>query len=206
MADADQTSKELLSILPPNTAARGRRASRNTVLSNARSRSRVDSGYGVILDGSAGCTTILYLTDIPAGAVLVDGVYTRTAAEADQVLIGASQDIISYDVLGAAAIVMPSDDFDVKFAIVAILVAGALEYRAVFGAPLATGTAVAPTITEIRAALLAAAITDVDLTVGVVFARGIAVRGTGTVVITGVDPATDDALKAEQVIGSLLKI
>lgn len=176
---------------------------RNMILRSALSTTRVVSGHAAIADGTSGSTTALYRANVALGEALVDGVYDRNAALVDEVLIGAGQTITSYDTAGAAAVVISADNNDVKFALVAIEVAGAIEWRAVFGAEAATGTAVAPTEAQICAALKAAAITDHNDTVFLVLARGTYARGVGTVAMTGVDPSSDDGLRSEQVSGSL---
>lgn len=219
MADTSQSSKALLAIMPSAVAlqrgkhqgARGRvefQTVRDMMLQTARAKTRVVSGGAAVDDGGSGSTTALYRVDLAALEVLIDGVHDRAAAAADQVLVGAGQDIESYDLAGDDSIVMPSDDFDTKFAIVAFLVSGALELRAVFGDVAATGAAVAPTPAEVGASLQVAlaANANADLTTGLIVARGLVARAAAAIAITGVDPDSDDGLRAEQSIGTLLNL
>lgn len=218
MPDSSQTSKALLDALPSAVAVqRGQHQGgrglieyqtlRNAVLQTARAKSRVVSGYGALATGSGvAATAALYTVDIPAGEVLVDGTHDRAAAAADSVLIGAGQTVTSYALDGSAAAVIPDDDDSVRFALVAILVNGAVELRAVFGDVAADGAETAPTAAEIGTALQAAEIANADLTVGVILGRGKVARAGGGVTITGVDPDSDDSLRAEQLLGSLFNL
>lgn len=215
--DADRTSEALLAVLPSAIAKeRGQHEGgrgviefqtlRDMQLNTCKRATRVESGGGACDDGTGGSTTALYAIDYPATEVVIDGVFKRFAAGVDQVLIGAGQDIVSYDLAGAAAVVIPTNDNDAKFVVVAVLVSGVPTLFAIFGAVAGTGAAVAPTTAQIRTALLAAGIANADETVCLPLFRGTAARGTDAVAITGVDPASDDALRAEQVVGTLLGV
>lgn len=218
MADADVTSAALLSKAPSAidiglglTADDVYRieiqAVRNLVYQQARAKSRVESGAAQLVDGTTPSTLTTYRINLPAIEVLVDGVYARYASAADQKIID-TPDIPSYDLAGAAGVAIATDNTDVDFALVAILVNGAVDLRVIFGAEAATGTSVGPTAQEIRTALAAAVIANHDPTVFVILGRATVARGAGALTgLTGVDPATidaaGDALRAEQVIGSL---
>lgn len=218
MADTSQTSKALLAVMPSKIAlqrsgghqgARGKveyQTVRDMMLQGARAKSRALSGYGVLVDGTTISTITDYRVNVPAGEALVDGEYDRAAIAVDATLLGAAVTIPSFDLAGAQAVVIPDDGDSVRFAIVEMTIASARVRRGVFGAIAADASELAPTEAQIGTALRLAAETNADLTVGVIIGRGKVARAGGAVTVTGVDPTTDDGLKAEQSIGTLLNL
>ena len=150
-------------------------------------------------------TTVLYMANIAAGAMTVGGYYKRYAAQVDAVFIGAGQTIVTYDLAGAGAVVLTADGKTYWLALVAIVVSGAVELRAIVGAEAADAAEVAITSTQINAALRLAAITNHDPDIFLVLSRIKVQRvATNTIVLTHTAPSTDDPIAAERARGYCL--
>lgn len=218
MADAQQRTAALLALMPSAFAAsvgvqqseRGLiewQTLRDMALHSALCATGLVSGGAVVTDGTSGSTTALYRIDWPAVEFQIDNIHVRLGVQADHVILGAGLDVDGvWDTAGAAFTAIDTNDMDAKFALCAVLADGSLEYHVVFGAVAGTGAAVAPTAAQIRTSLKAAGITDLEEAVAIVLARGTVARGTDAIVITGVDPASDDGLRGEQVVGMLLAL
>jgi hypothetical protein len=176
---------------------------RSLALKAAKGITRVESGLGVS-DPTTANTTILYMVDIAAGDVLVDGLARNQAAAADTVLIGAAAWDKSYKIDGTAAVVLTADGKSYIAVIVAINDGdGSATLHAVFGAEADDGSEVAPTLAQIRAALTAADV-DWDGKSGMVVARILIQRvAVDTITMTHTDPASDDDLLSERLAGTL---
>jgi hypothetical protein len=219
MADAFQTISALLAQFPDaigrerskHNAARGNvsyQALRNLLqtLNRASTQglSRLETGGAVMADGTTGATIAIYTTNLPAAEVVVCGVHLRRAASVDDVLQGAGLTITSYDLAGAVPVVIANDGDSARVAIVAIIVNGAVELRAVWGATDADAAELDPTSAQIITALAAAAIPNHEPECGgLIVWRGKYARAGGAITVTGTDPSTDDALRAEQIVSTL---
>jgi hypothetical protein len=147
-------------------------------------------------------TTALYRANIAAGATNVGGYYKRWAAAADQVFIGAGQDIVTYKLDGTAAVVLTADGKTYWLALVAVVVDADVELRAIVGAEADDASEVAITAAQINTALRAADITDHDPDVFQVLQRIKVQRvATDTITMTHTNPATDDTLASERARG-----
>jgi len=144
-------------------------------------------------------TIALYRADYTAGALRVGGVYKRFAAGTDQKFLDGSPDIPSYNLDGSTITALSADGKTYWFALVAVLVAGTPSLRGVVGAEADNGAEVPLTAQQIRDALGAASIADVDADAFLVLARIKVQRvATDTITLTHTDPASDDALAAER--------
>lgn len=184
----------------PNGVAKVHLDTLHDIVARASSRVMGDDDTALLVaEGSGGATTAAYLIAYAAGASMLLGAVTQRAAADDQDLLA---DIDAFDLDGAAYVAIDTNDMDAKFALVEVIENGSRALKAVFGATAATGTAVAPTAYEVGAALLAAGvaglITSLNTRACLIIGRGTAARGTDAVVITGVDPASDAAHKAER--------
>ena len=222
MADAFQTIKALL-LEYPDVIGRHRGKSitsrgypsfkvlRDTLQTlwreTVKALTRLVTGGAVMADGTTGSIITIYSTDLPAAEVLVGGIHLRRAASVDDILQGAGLTITSYDLAGAVPTIIADDGDTARVAIVAIVVGGAVELRAVWGATAADTAELDPTPAQILTALKAAAIATHDPDVGgLVVWRGKYARAAAAITVTGVDPDTDDPLRAEQLVGNLTEI
>lgn len=170
----------------------------------AANGSRVEGGSDTTLladTASGGSTISEYAIDVAAGDVVVAGKHGRFAAASDQVVLG-TQDIPSYGLDGAAPVALTADGKSCEFALVALVVNGAVELRGVFGDEDDDGSQDAPTAAEIMTALEAADITNADLTTALILSRVTVKRvATDTITMTQIDPASDAGLAAERAGG-----
>lgn len=144
-------------------------------------------------------TIALYRIDYTAGALRVGGVYKRFAAGTDQKFLDASPDIPSYNLDGTTITALTADGKTYWFALVAILVSGAVVLRGVAGAEADDASEVQLTAQQIRDALGSASISGADLGAISVLARIKVQRvATNTITLTHTNPASDDALAAER--------
>lgn len=154
---------------------------------------------GLLTTDGSNLAIALYDVDIAAGSAFVGGYYKRWAAATDQVLIGAGQDIETYKLDGTAAAVLTADGKTYWCAIVAIVVNGAVELRAVVGDEADDASEEAITPAQINTALRAASITNHDPDVFLVLDRIKIQRvATDTMTLTHTDPASDDTLAGER--------
>lgn len=215
MADAQKTPSQLLAtILGDHTAGPqgsdgmiSRQAVRNLIQAHhidvlGKLGSRCIGG-GQTSDGG-NLAVDLYDVDMTALKVMVGGVPAFVAALDDVVMIGAGASLVSYALDGTAAVVLTADGKCCECAIVAILVNGDVELRAVFSDEEDGTTPTAPTSAEIKAALAAAAIADHDATSGVIVARIKIIReATNTMTLTHRNIDTYEALAEERMVGTL---
>jgi hypothetical protein len=137
---------------------------------NAMSTYVVGADSTLISSNGASQTTTVYQIDLTTGNVVIGGVAGIIAALDDKDLLNVAH-IKSYQLDGTAAVALTADGKTYEVALVAILVSGAVEIRAIFGAEAADAAEVAPTNAQIRAALAAASITGYDAECGLVFTR-----------------------------------
>jgi len=215
MADAQKTPSQLLAdILGDHTAGPhgtdgmiSRQAVRNLIQAHhvdvmGKLGSRCIAG-GQTSDGG-NLAIDLYDIDMTALRVMVGGVPALVAALDDAVYIGAGQSVTSYKLDGTAAAVLTADGKTFEAALVAILVDGDIELRVVCGDEANDGSEVAPTAAQIKAALVAAGITDHDTTVGVVVCRMLVKRvAVDTMTVTHRNIDTYETLAEERMIGTL---
>ena len=172
----------------------------------ARSLTRVlgDSETELVTDdGSSSSTVSAYYVQYSAGAVLVGGVYKRFAAADDQDLL--NDDIVGHQIAidddGVITVDTPAalDDGDtVWVAIVAIVVNGAVQLRAIWGEAATDSEEVAVSDAHIKGALEAASITNLETHIAAVVGRIKIARSSTTITMTHTDPASDDSLAAER--------
>lgn len=168
-----------------------------------RAQSRVlgaDSTF-VTTDGASLITT-QYEIDMTAGTALLGGIFCDIAALNDQPIVGTDAWLKSYEADGTAPSVL-ADGKSYEVALVLILVDGAGELHAIFGAPADTGDELAPTYAQIRAALRAANIADYHDTPPLVVQRLNFARETNTITGTHGAPSSDDALKQSRLMAGL---
>jgi len=217
-SDADKTISQLLAALPgPINEARSfgsdmimpmpAQAVRNLVQKlhiecRGKAGTRVVSG-GQSSDGGTQ-TIAVYQIDLTEMLVVVGNVADTISALDDQDLLA---DITSYDLAGDPAVALSADGKTYCVALCAILVNGAVEIRAVFGAEADDTSEVEPTAAQCKTALAAAAITNHDDSVGVIFGR-IKIQRTAvdTMVFTHTNATTDDSLAQERAVGTLWKL
>lgn len=173
-------------------------------LIRARVATRVLSLAGLQTSDGASLVVALYDIDMTAGAVLIAGIPAWFTALNDVVLIGAGSGAIPcFNLAGGAATVADASN-DIELALVCLNLAGVPTLYGVTGAQAGTGTAVAPTHTEIHDALVAAAVATLDTTAGVIVGRILYARdGAGNVVATHRGVGTYADLAFERAAGNL---
>jgi hypothetical protein len=158
-------------------------------------------------DGSTASVIDQYYMDYSAGSVLIAGLPGIIAAGTDVGLIGAVDWGKSYKLDGTAAVILTADGKTYDMAVVAIVVNGAVQLHAVFGAEAADAAEVAPTMTQISAALIAAGITNIETRAGLVVARMKFQRvAVDTITVTNIVPAANLGLMAERSSGGLFGV
>lgn len=175
-------------------------------VSKALTRLDQDDDTTLISADPSGSETIAaYLINLSAGRALVGGVFGRFAAEVDLDLL-----LIGVNLDGTAATAITVDGDALIVAIVAVVISGAVEIRAVFGDQENQSSEVAPTDADIVAALAAGklgsvvGLEDADLTSALVIQTILVERdATDTMDYTHDDPATVDALAARRAAGTL---
>lgn len=173
-------------------------------LQRAMSRVRGDDDASLLVsDGTTGSTITIYRIDYTAGSVLVAGLPGIVAAGTDVILVGAGNWTKSYQLDGTAAVVLTADGQTYDMALVAIVVDGAVELHAVFGDEAADTAEVAPTDTEISAALILAGITNLETRAGVIIGRAKIQQAASAITLTGIDPAANLGQMAERSTGGL---
>lgn len=146
-------------------------------------------------------TIAVYQVDVSEAALIVGCVAEVVAAQDDQDLLA---DIPCYELDGTPMVALTADGQTYDLALCAILVDGSIEYHGVVGPEAADGGEVAPTTSQIRAALIAADITDHDQTVGLVVGRIKIQRvATDTITMTHTNVSTNLALALERAQGTL---
>lgn len=160
-----------------------------------------DSETALKTSDGASLTIAEYEIDVAAGECVVGGYYKRFAAVNDGVILG-TQTITSYGLDGGAPTALSADGKTCWFALVAIVVNGAVEMRGIFGDEADDGSEDEVTAAQINTALRAASITNHDPDVFMVLGRIKIQRvATDTINLTHTDPATDDTLGAERARG-----
>jgi len=199
---SDYANIELMLRTERNRSADRERTHLNTLLHVARGLTRVTTAETSLLTSDGGTVDAThYQIDLATGDVLIGGLFGVIAALNDKDLL-VPADIESYALDGSAAVAL-EDGEDGEVALVAIIVDGAIEIRAIFGAPAATGEAVAPTASECFDALRLAEIADYYSSgLGMVIARLLISYDT-TVTMTHYAAATDLTLNAERLAGAL---
>jgi hypothetical protein len=167
--------------------------------------SRVTGADTTFLTTDGATKTIAsYEIDIAAGTVIVGGVPGRLALIDDEDLLSISSLAAAVDLAGGAVAALSADGKTYDVAIVAILISGAVQLAAVFGAEADDTSEVAPTAAQIHTALAAAAIANHDSKAGVVVARVKIKRiATDTITYTHTAAASDDDLWAERQVGTI---
>lgn len=181
-------------------ASSGRKAY-DDLLNVARGVSRVvsDDASLVTVDGLTVNSTV-YQIDYTAGDVLIGGHFESLALANDQDLL---VDISSWNLDGSPAAAI-ADLNSVWIMLAAIIVSGAVEVHAVFGAEAPTGNEVKPTPAQVREALSLAMITGHNASgLGIIFAEINAARSGGAVTFTHSNPATDDVVKGRRLASAL---
>lgn len=154
-------------------------------------------------DGTTPSTTALYRMDLSAGQAMLGGVYIDQAALTDTVLIGTGTWGNSYDLLGQAAVVIPTNGYTCYYALVLIPVGTSAGLYAVFGDAALDGDEEIPTDAQIVQAMKLALGENYDERYGLLLNWVKVQRGVRTITITAVDPAADDNLKARRLAGTL---
>lgn len=220
MADAIRTVASLLGDIPDavkrasGNAARGLvryqavrdllQSLRAWVFGMALTRVLGDGTTGGVTTDGATKTIAAYQIDMSAVSVLVGGVLGEIGALNDQSICGTSAWSKSYTLDGTAPSVLSADGKTYEVALVAVLVSGAVQLHAVFGDEADDGDEVAPTASQIRAALVAANIAGLDASVGLVVTRLKIKRvATDTITYTHGAPGSNAALRQERLVGSL---
>lgn len=163
-----------------------------------------DGTLGGIISLGGNKTIALYDISMTVFDAIVNGVFAEMTALTDEVLIGVGEWGNSFDLSGAAAVVLTADGQAYEFALVCVNVSGAPTLYAIFGAEDTLGAQVAPTTVQINTALTAAAVAGMDLTSGFVVGRAKIQRdAVDTMVLTNVDPAGNAALRGERLVSSL---
>jgi hypothetical protein len=164
--------------------------------------SRVVSG-GQGTDG-ANLTIAVYEIDMTECIAAIAGTCGAIAALNDQDLLDPLE-IESYQLDGSQAVALTADGQTYRVALVAIVVAGVVELRAVFGAEAADGLEVAPTAAQIQTALITAAIVDHEDELGGVIINRLRIQRVAVDTITYTwETITDAAPLNERAYGRLL--
>ena len=165
----------------------------------ARAQTQVLGDYttDVVLSAGPSASTIaVYNVQWTGGAVLVAGIHSFVASAADQDILAWGR---SWALDGSAAVALSADGKTYWVAFVFVVVAGALELHAIFGDEADDASEVEVTNTQIKAALTAAGITDLETHVGLTVARVKIQRvAVDTIVQTYADATTDNLLAAER--------
>jgi hypothetical protein len=162
--------------------------------------SRVVTGDATLLaaNGATVDSTEIQI-DLAAGDAMLAGVFAAQGILNDQQLIGAAPAIVTYTLAGTTPVPMMADANDYHCALIYVNRAGTPTLYGVFGAQAGTGTAVAPTSAQINEALRLANVKSI----GCVVSRILYARAGAAVVATHTNPATDAALKAERLTGTI---
>ena len=222
MVDQLKTKAEILANIPPRPIAKNNRVKSNPkrghpqVSENLRNGIQTLFGRSAqsrVLAGEAGgeletavastvSTASAYRLDTTKGAILVDGVYARPAAQTDLLLRDAGPQFARlFGLDGLVPPLLVTNNTEYQAAYVWALVAGVPTDYVIFSAEAATGTGVDPTPDQIRAALAIGAPTALLDSI-LVSGRWEILHGVGTITDTHKDKDTDDALEAERRTGS----
>jgi hypothetical protein len=174
-------------------------------LTRAMSRVLADDPADLLTtDGTSGSTIALYRINIAAGNVMVAGIVEIIAAAADTVILGAGTWGNSWALDGSVPAALTADGQTYDIAIVAIVVSGAVELHAVFGAEAADTAEVAPTVQDIKDALIAAGITGLQQRGGLIVDRIKIQRvAVDTITMTHTSTSTDAALMQDRACGNI---
>jgi glycerate kinase len=177
-------------------------------LTRAESRVLTDNPAALLTtDGTSGSTIALYRIDIAAGNPLVSGVVAIMATAADTVILGAGTWDKSYTLAGGTPAALSADGKTYDIAVVAIVVSGAVQLHAVFGAEADDTSEVAPTTQQIKDALIAASITGLQQRGGLVVARVKIQRvATDTITMTHTTSASNAGLLLERSCGNIFGV
>lgn len=180
-------------------------AAATAAIKATRLATHVTDGDTSLLTANGGTLTIAaYQIDMSAGGVLVDGTFGAFALLNDQAIVGTGAWTKSFKLDGTAAALLTADGKTYWVALVVYRLNGVPTIYAIFGAEANDASEVAPTGAQCRAALLAANIATLDLSVGLVIARFKIQRvAVDTITVTHTAAAATAALKAERVYGAI---
>lgn len=170
-----------------------------------RSLSRVlgDSTTLLAADGSSGSTTAIYRMDLSAGEALVGGALLDQAALTDTILLGVGTWGNSYNLLGGVPVALSAVGKTCMYVLVAVPISNVPTLCAVFGAEADDGDELIPTEDEIIAALRAGIGKEYNYKFGLILDVVKVQRTGGGMVLTAVDPATNDILRNQRLAGTL---
>lgn len=155
-------------------------------------------------DGAA-LTIAQYEIDLTVGRVYVNGVVGAIGALNDQPIVGTDAWAKSFKLDGTAAAVLSADGKTYDVAFVVFNLSGTPTLYAIFGAEEDDGSEAAPTAAQIKAAIEAADITGLDSSIGLIVGRTKFKRvAVDTITPVHTDPASDEALKAERALGTVV--